>query len=844
MVLGTIFAVSAIMVVYLLTDVRTKMAELATSPQDNVQWTLTQLEVEYLTLALEVERVSAQNASDPIPPDLAQLRRRYDILYSRIQTIRDGSLYEPAVSGANVEAEFRIVSEAIFGLADLIDQSDQALLADLPDIKVLLAEQHSLIRRILTVGNRGLAFSADSARRDVADVLVRVAGAVAVLLFTLATMTVLFRREAALSDVRLRENLATSARLESIFSTSRDAILVFNRDGVILNMNRAALEMFGEATTGTKAFRIDSLLARENGDDHPPVTGAELFDAAAAGRQTGLRVIGLREDGTEFPAEISIDTSTRPRTPICVAVIRDITHQVATESELKTSRDMARADERAKARFLGVISHEMRTPLNGILGTIQLIEEDMNSPAQPADTTLQTYLPVLKTCATSLHHLVDDVLDITQIESGLKLKPRSFDLEQMVRDVVASARPTSRQRGNRMELICDAPIGEVMGDPDRLRQVLSNLVSNAIKFTSNGQITVELIKNPGDIVEIHVTDTGMGMTDAEVERVFDDFFRTDAAISNQIKGTGLGLGIARALVTAMDGEIGAESVLGEGSVFWIRLPLPRAAAAAPLAKPAVPPPPPSRILLVEDNATNRLIARRLLENDGHAVTEATNGLESLDICMKHPFDLILMDISMPMMDGPTAADEIRRHNGPNQHTRIVALTAHVEGSLVNDRPMHSMDAILHKPLDRALLNDQIRLALGQSAVETGTGPTTVATGTYLKGFAPETAAHLIDAFLQEVERELPTLVDMSHAPRDAADIRLAEELHKLAGAAASLGVTPLHDALIRAEATERAGDNAGTARLVDRAATLWPGLRADLVALRPEPLKVATTQQG
>ncbi|WP_407493481.1 ATP-binding protein [Pseudooceanicola sp. MF1-13] len=816
--LGVLFLLSAVVVAYLLTDVRAKMAELESSPQDNVQWTLTQLEVEYLTLMILAERVDAQNKSDPIPPDVRELRRKYDILYSRVNTIREGSLYDPAVSGGDIEDDFTEIANTIFALAPQIDQNDAALLADLPELKATLDALHPQIRRILTIGNRGLARSEDAARQDVSDVLIRVAAATTVLLVTLLAMTLLFRREAATSDKRLRENLATSARLEAIFSTSRDAILVMNQGGKILRMNDAGEMMFSHGEGGPPD-QVAQLLAYN--DDQTPVQGKHLFDAAASGAHTRLRMTGRRGDGARFPVELTVGTSTLPELPICVAVVRDITHLVQAEEDLKTSRDKARAGERAKARFLGVISHEMRTPLNGILGAIDLIEDGRDTP----DDTLDEYLPVLRNASQSLLNLVEDVLDLTQIEDGLKLSPRVFDLDALLTEIVLTLRPSAQQAGNTLNLSTAGSLGYVTGDPDRLRQIIGNLIANAIKFTTDGDITLDVSRGLGATVEIQVMDTGLGMTEAELAHAFDDFYRTDEAIDHQIKGTGLGLGIARTLAKAMGGEIGAESEKGEGSVFWLAVPLPRAAQPDHRSKSDPRPDVPSaRILLVEDNATNRLIARRLLENDGHHVQEATNGQVSLDHCGQEAFDLILMDVSMPVMDGPTAARRIRQTDGPNQSTRIVALTAHLAEGLDNEEMQETFDAVLHKPMNRALLNDQIALALGVAPAQAAPSAADP-----LASLPEATRQKLTNAFVAEADRDLPDLMQQATQGPDAPHAPLADALHQLAGASASIGLLSLHKILINAEEQERSGDRSAVTQGITQALNDWPEMRNRLI---------------
>jgi len=371
--------------------------------------------------------------------------------------------------------------------------------------------------------------------------------------------------------------------------------------------------------------------------------------------------------------------------------------------------------------------------------------------------------------------------------------------------------------------VSDAPLGHVTGDPDRLRQILGNLIANAIKFTADGEITLHASRGHGDTVEFQVMDTGLGMTEAELAHVFDDFYRTDAAIDHQIQGTGLGLGIARTLVKAMGGDIGAESEKGEGSVFWLNVPLPKAAPDAPKPAPKTASAIPSaRILLVEDNATNRLIARRLLEIDGHTIEEAANGQACLDLCDTNRFDLILMDVSMPVMDGPTAARRLRSGTGPNNQTRIVALTAHLAEGLDHDQFDGAIDAVLHKPMNRDRLNEQIALAMGVAPK-----PDDTVQVDPLASLPAETRQKLTAAFVAEADRDLPLLMQ-SATSGPSPDGDLADRLHALAGAAASIGLLTLHKPLIDAERAERAGNRAEVVDLITQALNDWPEVRTRL----------------
>lgn len=720
-ILGTITALCMIVIVFLMTDVRQKLAELASSPTDNIQWTLSQLEVEYLELqrAVGLAQLHSQLLSDEgLGPALRDVRDRYDILYSRFATLSRSAVYAQALLDPSLRDDFLKLRDAFYEKTALIDSDDATLLAGLDELQADLAEKRQDIRRILTLGNRIFVGMSDQARNGMAHVLKVLAAATGVLLAALSAMVILFRSLAQVSQKRLEQKLAASARLETIFGTSQDAILVFDRRGRLREANRAARDMFHFSEDEQRDLSAGLFLSQETADGPQEVTGNALFKACQDGPKTCFRLLGRTRSGRSFPVELSMDINEAEAFPILVCVIRDISHQVASEAELKDSRDKALAGERAKARFLGVISHEMRTPLNGILGTIDLMEES-NDPTEE-----ETYLNVVRSSAQTLLELVNDVLDITQIEgSDVVIHPAPFDLDRLIEDILASEMPRARNLRNRLYRADSSPAGWVLGDATRVRQVLLNLVSNAVKFTEGGEVAITTRRAEGSEVVIEVRDTGIGMSAEEQARIFDDFVRLDGAVHRQIQGTGLGLGIALRLAGAMMGRIEVESSPGEGTQFRLFLPLP-AVAAQGATRPAkteeMPQIPSLDILLVEDNPTNRFVARRMLERDGHRVTEAENGKLGVDASQAHPYDIILMDVSMPVMDGVEATRAIRGGQGLSGQARIIALTAHVGEEVTERLKKAGLDDVIAKPI-RARILRRLLLEATQSGPGGGGG---------------------------------------------------------------------------------------------------------------------------
>jgi PAS domain S-box-containing protein len=432
---------------------------------------------------------------------------------------------------------------------------------------------------------------------------------------------------------RARAHGLVRSRLASIISTSLDAILVVDRDGRLIEFNGAAEEIFGYTRFEAIGAKMEALII----PDHLKQAhqkGMERYLATGERRVIGkgrVQIEARRKDGSLFPIELSISSADSEHGELFVSFARDISRRVAAEHELIKARDKAVAGERAKADLIAVMSHEMRTPLNGMLGTLELLDGEGRS-AKDAE-----YLEIIRASGQQLLHHVDNVLEISRAEAGKIVPAReAFSLPALVRELAESQRGAAEHRGNVISHRVETLESDyAVGDPTRIRQVLLNLIDNAIKFTRNGSIALEAERLAGsDLVEFRVIDTGIGIDDADQERVFEDFVTLDTSYSRVVGGTGLGLAIVKRLVDVMGGEVGLESTRGEGSLFWARLPLPAANGALAQTAPktvagkgasAAAAVTPFRILIVEDNRINRIVLRDLLEEDGHQVDEAHDG---------------------------------------------------------------------------------------------------------------------------------------------------------------------------------------------------------------------------
>lgn len=497
-------------------------------------------------------------------------------------------------------------------------------------------------------------------------------------------------------------------------------------------------------------------------------------------------------------------------------------------ASLKHAKDEAEAANLAKSRFLATMSHELRTPLNGILGMAELLRQ---APLEQQD---RQRLQALHQAGEGLLGILNEVLSFARLEEG-ESRPelRDFSLRQLLEEVTTLLQPRAEGNRTRLELHIDPQLAQrQQGAEQYLRQVLSNLLANAIRFTEGGWVRVEVqvlsSSTEGQRLRCCVRDNGIGIAASMREKIFERFVQASDEVTRRYGGTGLGLAICKHLLQQLDGHIGVDSELGQGSCFWFELLL--GIGQEPLPVPALPAPTQTlEILVVEDVALNREVASGLLERDGHQVWLAQDGESALALCRHQAFDLLLLDVHLPGISGVELCREIRQRPGPNQQVRIVALTASVQPAVVRGYLQAGMQGILGKPLQleslRQVLAGQVQpppLADPQGLLDQGV------LDTHRRLLGEQKLQGLLQVLANALDQQQPLLAEALAAEDCTEVLHLA---HRLAGSADSMGFCALARALREVESAAQHSERPALTTLTASLQPLWQQSRALLQRL-------------
>ncbi len=503
------------------------------------------------------------------------------------------------------------------------------------------------------------------------------------------------------AEEMLRES---SSNLRTLHESMRDAFVSVDMDGRLLDFNSSYLELLGYPEEELRSKTYVDLTPEKWHDFEKRIVAEQVLPR---GFSDVYEKEYRHKDGTLIPIELRTvlirDSSGKPE--LMWAIIRDINERKRTEAALIEAKYLAEQANQAKSQFLANMSHEIRTPLTAIVGFAELLADTGLSEEQ------HRYLGNISSSSENLLLLINDILDLSRIETGkFKLRSKELHLREIVDEVLVTQALVAQSKGLEIGVdIPDAVPDNLTGDPIRVKQILLNLVGNAIKFTERGEITiavaVEEQHSSAVLLRIDVIDTGIGIGPEHLTNIFIPFSQVDSSSTRQYGGTGLGLAICAQLASLMGGEIWVDSQLDAGSTFHVRVPFVVNNASSPscisqhVDQPLLWLGGPLHVLLVEDNETNRLLFTQMLEKYGHSVDVAENGAICLEKWRQTNYDIVLMDVQMPVMDGIEAAMKIREmERGRDTKVPIIALTAHAMKSDRVNLMNKEFDGYLSKPM--------------------------------------------------------------------------------------------------------------------------------------------------
>ncbi|HEX7439325.1 MAG TPA: ATP-binding protein [Caldimonas sp.] len=654
--------------------------------------------------------------------------------------------------------------------------------------------------------------------------------------FTFAACGLLFLLYLKRMLRELDPSRAVPQRVRAAYDTLTEGLIVLDREGAIVLANKSTGAMLGVAEqdlVGHSPSEFDW----SRSDASVPARSTLPWEIALSTRQAqrDVHLNVASRDGARYSLRANCSPIFDERAGLQALVIsfQDVTELEQRGAALQAAKEQADAANQAKSQFLANMSHEIRTPMNAILGFTEVLRR--NGTRRPGDAA--KHLDIIHSSGKQLLNLINDILDLSKVEAGrLEAERIPIAPHQLAREVVQTLAGRAEQKGLALELEFPQPLpATIEGDPARLRQILTNLVGNAIKFTEAGAVRVRLrLEAAADRVHycIDVLDSGIGIPADKLESVFEPFVQAESSTTRRFGGTGLGLTISRGFAHAMGGDITVRSAPGQGATFsvWLDAGDPGGAAmlepaalaeAAAAAAPVVRVQwqfPPARVLVVDDGAENRQFVRVLLEEVGLRVDEAENGQIALDRIGADRFDLVLMDMQMPVLDGQTAT---RRLRADGCLLPIVALTANAMKGFERELDEAGFTAFLTKPIDVDALLRELAARLGGQAVPADAAealhPPSAASvvvavpvdddgGAIVSRLAAHSKLGLIARRFVE---QLPSkLTEMEVAAQGAAMHELAALAHWLKGAGGSMGFDALFEPAKALEAAARAGDGA------------------------------------
>lgn len=593
-------------------------------------------------------------------------------------------------------------------------------------------------------------------------------------------------------------------RSELILQSAGEGICGIDLESKISFANAASLKMFGWKDSEIIGKNYNQVFFQRSADKFDEIDVCPINFCLIYGETSHVHTETFyRFDDSQFLVEyVCVPLIENEEIVGAVVTFQDITERRELESAVAHSRDLAWQTANLKANFLANMSHEIRTPLNGIIGMTELLLDTNQSKEQ------LHYSQTIKKSAELLLEIVNDILDFSKIEAGkLKLEQVKFDLQDLLDETCEFFQPQTEKRRIKLSFSLEKNY-QLIGDVIRLKQIFNNLISNAIKFTTQGEIKISTEKIAENKFKFSVTDTGMGISEKQQPFLFQPFMQADASTSRRFGGTGLGLTICKQLVELMKGEIGVESEIGKGSKFWFTVELNQDEKKSNEKKVVeteieIANLPEIKILIADDNVINQQVALGSLRAIGYQAEAVSSGIQALSLVKKSVYDLILMDCQMPEIDGYETTKQIRDLENIKQ-PKIIAMTAHIGEEERKKCLQSGMDDYLSKPFTKKQLAEIISKNFPQNTEKNLDSKENIVQDSFNELFEPETLKNLLEIESRGEENFTSDLIKLyfSNAEKQISDIEnavlaenkedLRKSAHALKGSSGSIGLKNMY----------------------------------------------------
>lgn len=818
-----------------------RLAESSLALSDNNGWNTAQLEVDHQDLMLSLAQGLPPEGMDVesfvvFPAALQNIRTEFDIFYSRVDIFEQRLRH--LLSSEDLMAQFTELKAIRDDLANRIDSIEA------PDVVALLAfqqaviESHPIVRKLSLDALQESERQAHEARQHEYGVFQVFLVQSIVLVALMALSAFLAMRIWRDLEEKTVEKFRIGGLLSRAFNSTLNAVLVTDRHGRILYSNPMAQQIFGVLSASLIGQNINHVISLE-GSKVPEVdVEGSKFGKFAALIDAGPKIVGSKNaQGNPIFAEILLvrDKDLAGR-EVVICFIRDITDQVVAEEGLKDALRVAEEASSAKSAFLATMSHEMRTPLHGIMASLELIKDS------DLDAINLDLLETAEACSHRALTQINNVLEMARLGQQYEA-PSDLRPDDIAQDIVRELKPLADTSRNTLELVVQGPFKAYRfeGLPYTFSQVLYNLVDNAIKFTENGSIMVRLFLSEAHsgtaTLFVEVADTGIGISEDAQAYIFEEFKTADPNDISPKSGTGLGLSIAKRGVDMQGGELLLCSFPGEGSRFHFKIPL-KAEPAKTRTQPSLPELSAAqdggqagarKILIVDDSAVNLSLMREMMHRLGYEVDLAENGEIAVARVTETHYDAILMDFSMPVMDGPTAAEKIRAMQTAPGQVVIIGVTALIDAN-ADPRNRELFDEILIKPVGQAQLAKAIEEGFARqnpplpsletaapeaahfmpsdSTVDAEDGLAGTSFDEVMSLVGKDTAIRLLKTGFSDVELSLAAMADPTLTVKDKVG-----PIHKSVGSTALLGLEDLSESLSEAEMMALSGSDPNLSEL-------------------------------